>query len=46
MLSWLPWKPSGCQMSTLAKNKLQRSPDTIQPGKGSAQKMQTNNSRN
>ena len=31
MLSWLPWKPPGCQISTLAKNKLQTSPDTIQP---------------
>ena len=31
MLSCLPWKPPGCQMSTLAKNKLQTSRDTIQP---------------
>ena len=30
-LSWLPWKPPVCQMSTLAENKLQTSPDTIQP---------------
>ena len=32
MLSWLPWKPPGCQISTFAKNKFQTSPDTIQPG--------------
>ena len=31
MLSWLPWKPPGCQMSTRAKNKVQTFPDTIQP---------------
>ena len=31
MLSWLPWIPPGCQMSTLTKNKLETSPDTIQP---------------
>jgi len=30
MLSWLPWKLPGCQMSTLAKSKLQTSPGTIQ----------------
>ena len=31
MMSWLPWKPPGCQISTLVKAKLQTSPDTIQP---------------
>ena len=30
-LSGLAWKPPGCQMSTLAGNKLQASPYTIQP---------------
>ena len=31
MLPWLSWKPPGCQIFTLAKNKLQTSSDTIQP---------------
>ena len=31
MLSLLPWKPPGYQMSTLARNKLQTFPNTIQP---------------
>jgi len=30
MLSWFPWKPPGYLMSTIAKNKLQTSSNTIQ----------------
>ena len=45
MLSWLPWIPPGCQMSTLTKNKLETSPRHYPTKKRSGQKMHTNNSR-